>query len=178
MRPATVLIIGSNGDGFPELTAKFVRNVVVIDPDETVVDDLYRSAKKHNITLLPLVMDIRRPTPGCGVCYKEWPPATERISCDLVCALDLIHDLVFQRGLIFDQIAEIISAFSKKWLLVEFVTHRSKRIRNSRLAGHFEWYTLDNFMHSLRKQFALVIVHEAYRDERFLLLCEKRSKKA
>jgi hypothetical protein len=173
LRPATALVIGSNGDGCPELAARFVRDVAVIAPDDAVVDQQYRVAKRHNLAILPLVIDIRHPSPGLGVRNREYAPATERLACELVCALDVVHRLVFQRYLTFDQIAGMLSDFATRWLIVEFVSPNSAEARRWGTDEFFSWYSLQNFIESLRRHFSSVKIHQTERDERFLLLCAK-----
>jgi hypothetical protein len=137
------------------------------------VTQLYRETKTTGLPILPLVMDIRNPSPGRGVCNETFAAASERLSCEMVVALDLVHRLVIKRRLNFDQIAASFSAFSAKWLVVEFAPGDDPEVRDSWSDDHRDWYTLEGFKVSLGKHYRTIRVVRSSPEPRVLLICAK-----
>ena len=80
---------------------------------------VYREAR-GNTRILPLVMDFTKPTPSIGFGGHYSMAASERFSCEMVLAYDLVHRLMFERYLNCGQIAEGLAAFTTRWAVVEF----------------------------------------------------------
>jgi hypothetical protein len=172
LRPNSVLDIGSNRGWYSQFAAVRGSKVVAFDVDEACVTRLYYDAKKTCLPILPLVMDFRNPSPGYGLCNRWLPPAIERFTCDMVLALALVHHLVFKQHLHFEQIVEGLFAFSKRWLLVEFIPRDDRYVREWWSERYF-WYTFDNFVGFLKKRFHDVRILPSFPELRLLLLCEK-----
>jgi hypothetical protein len=96
----------------------------------------------------------------------------DRLRCDMVLALGLIHHLVFEQRLNFDLIARGLSAFARKCLAVEFIGHEDPYVRE-RLNGQFSWYNLENFLTVLRREFREVKKFPSDGEHRWVLLCER-----
>ena len=143
-----------------------------LDVDDRRVAHCYRKARENNLPILPLVMDIRYPSPGHGTCNKVIAPALERFPCDMMLALSLLHHLVFDQHLTFEQVSDTFAALSKRWLLVEFTSRKAREVRE-RWSGWHSWYTLENFIDALTKRFRSVRIMENQPKPRVLLLCEK-----
>jgi hypothetical protein len=88
----------------------------------------------------------------------------------MVIALTLIYQIIFKRRLNFDQIVEGLALFSKRWLVVEFVPPEED-VRQW-WSQTFSWYTLDNFICTLRRRFHTVSILPSHPKPR-VLLCEK-----
>jgi SAM-dependent methyltransferase len=172
LRPATVLDIGCNRGWYSQLAALLGSRVVALDIDEKHVTHCYREARENNLTILPLVMDIRFPSPGQGACNQVIAPALQRFPCDMVLALSLVHHLVLDQHLTFEQVSDSFAAFSKRWLLVEFPSSKAPEVRE-RWSDWHSWYTLKNFINALMKRFRSVRVMENQTKSHVLLLCEK-----
>jgi SAM-dependent methyltransferase len=171
LRPATVLDVGSNRGWYAQLAASLGSTVVGLDIDETCVSRLYADAKTSQANILPLVMSFLKPSPGYGL--NQWfAPASERLSCDLVLGLAIVHHLVFKSRLFFDQIVAGLSIFSKRWLLVEFIPREDKYVAEW-YDDSFAWYTLDNFQAELRKVYCSIRIVPSFHEPRLLLLCER-----
>jgi hypothetical protein len=123
------------------------------------------------VAVLPLIMDIRDPSPARGLCGELCPPAWERLNCDLVLALAMVHHLALRSRLTFDHLVRLLKRFSKCYLLVEFVTaedYMGKELRRD----DDNWYTSDNFQSALRRHFRVVQQFPSDSDTRELYLCE------
>jgi SAM-dependent methyltransferase len=172
IKPRSVLDIGSNRGWFSQLAAYSGSLVVAFDTDESCITSLYRNAKANELYILPLLMDFTCPSPGYGVVNQLSSPATERLRCDLVLALALVHHLVFKKYMNFEQIASALDTFSSRWLLVEFVPREDKYVREW-WSERYSWYQLDNFIGALKKHYREVSILPSDPDPRVLLLCEK-----
>ncbi|HLG37188.1 MAG TPA: class I SAM-dependent methyltransferase [Nitrososphaera sp.] len=194
-QPRTLLDIGCNTGWFSVLAANLGCQVVAVDMDEACVNSLYDRAKREGLPILPLVMDVTKPTPDVWpLAYDSEPPlsliggnyplllsADKRLRCDMVLALALVHHLALGQGLSFNEIARRLSDFTKKYLLVEFVAREDQLIvgepsffsafnANPR---QFDWYTLDNFLQELRGYFRQVEITEPCAGSRVILICTK-----
>lgn len=194
-RPHTLLDIGSNTGWFSVLAARLGSSVVAIDTDEACAELLYDRAKERGLCILPLVMDIAKPTPDVfPLAYENEPSlcliggefplmlsAHKRLKCDMVLALAIVHHLALGQGLRFQQIAKILSAFTDKYLLIEFVARDDPLIVSEPTffpafnAGQyrFDWYTLDSFLQELSKYFRRVEIRKSHPESRVILICGK-----
>jgi 23S rRNA U2552 (ribose-2'-O)-methylase RlmE/FtsJ len=169
IRPDSVLDIGSNRGWYSQLAVSLGTNkVVAFDTDETAVNRLYDDIKSQNAAILPLVMDFRDPTPAnqIAVC------AADRLRCDLVLALAVVHHLVFKHFLRFDHIVTNLVPFTKRTLVVEFIPKEDQFVRQW-WSPRYHWYTLENFIGELRRHFRSVSVYPSDPKPRVLLVCEK-----
>ena len=174
LQPATVLLMGNNhSDGtYAKLAAKSSQ-VVFFSPNEARVTQIYSDSKQDRLSILPLLINYASPSYDLS---NDWfVPASDRLKCDLVIAVEAIDWLVFRQYLPFDRIAERLARFCDRWLLVEFVTPQT--IDTASLSPDFQWifswYSLDNFIAALSKKFDRVDVIDRYSQGNILLLCSK-----
>jgi 2-polyprenyl-3-methyl-5-hydroxy-6-metoxy-1,4-benzoquinol methylase len=172
LQPSSVLDIGSNTGWYSQMAARKGKTVISFDTDEICVNQLYYGAKQNQLNIMPLVMDFRSPSPGYGPCNRWLLPATERLPCDLVIALAVVHHLVSKQYLNFEQISQTLNSFAKKWVLVEFMPPEDEWVRDW-LTPEFSWYTLENFVSSMRRFFPNVEILDSYPLPRKLLLFTK-----
>ena len=119
LRPRSVLDIASPGGSGAKLAARAEIPSVYFESDSACVTRVYREAR-GNPRILPLVMDFTKPTPSIGFGSHYSMAASERFQCEMVLAYDLIHQLMFERYLNCEQIAEGLAAFTTRWAVVEF----------------------------------------------------------
>ncbi|MCP4348113.1 MAG: hypothetical protein GY795_21635 [Desulfobacterales bacterium] len=171
IRPSSVLNIGRNihGTDIPLLAARYGSQVVAVNPDETNVRNLYAVAKRNCFPVLPLQINFF--SPSYDLSNYWFKPASERLRCDLVLALDLINQLVIEEYR-FDLIAQRLSALSNHWLLVDFTPNNDWESNIVKTARE-SWYTLDSLMNELAKWFRSVNKISSQSEHRVLLLCEK-----
>lgn len=172
LQPNSTLDLGSNTGWYSKLAALLGSKVVAFDIDENCVTQLYDDASKEKLPILPLIMDFTKPTPDRGLSSHWAIAATKRFQCDLVLALALVHHIVLERRLNFDQIVEGLALFSKRWVVVEFIPREDQDV-GELWSPRISWYTLDNFINALRKRFSTVSIMPSHPEPRVLLLCEK-----
>lgn len=172
LQPNSVLDIGCGTGWYSKLAAIKGSKVIAFDTNEACVTQLYYDACKNKLPILPLIMDFSKPTPSRGL-SKHWAiAAKERLQCDMVLALAVVHQIVLERRLNFVQIAKGLAQFSQRWVVVEFIPREDTEVVKQWSEKLF-WYTLDNFYNALKKQFRSVITMPSHPEPRVLLLCEK-----
>ena len=147
--------IYSNTSEYSSLAAGAGSKVVSFHADDDLVTQAYLRFAAINADVLPLVMDFRNPSPGYGICNKFAAPATARLACDMVLALDCIPHFVFNYRLGLSQIAAGLAAFAKKWVLVAFDPAQDK-LQQDGYAEYFAWYRVENFTKALQNVFPRV----------------------
>jgi len=172
LKPVSVLDVRCQDGSHAIAAARIGSNVVAFSSDEGDVARLYQKARTLNLPILPLLMDFTKPTPVRGLGSHWAIAATERLRCDMVLALDLVHHIVRERRLNFEHISEGLALFAKRWALVEFASPGDRDVDSS-WTERFPNYTLDSFLHSLRKRFREVTVHPSSDRPRVLILCKK-----
>lgn len=172
LKPATVLDLGCDRGDYSQLAAALGIQVVAIDRDETKITQCYQNAAKHHLPVFPVIMNIRDPSPGHGVCNRLVSSAFERLDCELVLALGLVHHLVFEQFVTLEQIAETLALFSRKWLLVEFFSEQDGEITTANL-DNYGSYNLANFRNILHQWFTYIKTMPSDQESRILLLCQK-----
>jgi len=170
-RPTTVLDIGATRGWYAQLAARHGASVVAIDTDSTCVSRLYADALAQSLSVLPLIMDVRDPSPARGLCGELCPAAWERLNCDLVLALAMVHQLALRSRLTFDHVVRLLKRFSKRYLLVEFVTVEDYMAKEL-MRAEDGWYTSHNFQSTLRQHFRRVQQFPSNADTRELYFCE------
>jgi len=178
LKPKSVLDIDSDQGWYAQLAAHCGSQVVAFDDDEACVQKLYNDAKKNNLSILPLAIDWTAMDAYLNSEFISSPD--QRLQCDLVICLTIVHHLIFQRKLGFDKMFNQLFKFSKRWLLVEFIPYSELKevipVNNYKAMEWWEnnsWYTLEEFIDVLKSEFAEVHVFPSYPDSRCLLLCDK-----
>jgi SAM-dependent methyltransferase len=172
LKPQSVLDVGCNRGWYSLLASHLGCQVVAFDNDEPSVTKLYLDGKENGLSIFPLIMDFTSPSPGYGLCNQSLAPANDRLRCDMVMALGLVHHLVFKRQLDFDQIVPGLSTLSKRWLLLEFIPREDHYVREW-WSEKYSWYKLDKLIDTLRRHFCHVRILPSYPEPRTLLLCSK-----
>lgn len=119
LHPTTILDVGCGSGQYALLAALSGAQVVAVDKDERQVTRCYQAAKAQNLSVLPLVMDIRYPSAAQGTNQPVLVAAKERLACELVMVIDILPHLLFEQYLTLAQAVDAIAFFSTRWLLVE-----------------------------------------------------------
>lgn len=194
-KPASVLDLGSNTGWFSMLAAKLGSKVVAVDLDEASIDRLFADARRENADILPLVANLVRPLPSLDAKVfadepsltriGEGPPVilqpNDRLKCEMVMALAIVHHLALGQSHPFDDIARILGGLATKYLCVEFVELNDPMIVGERgffpsynaNPGSFTWYSKENFISALRFQFDQIEEVPSHPESRTLLLCQR-----
>jgi SAM-dependent methyltransferase len=174
LNPDSVLDIGCNRGVFSLMAAEAGADVIALDSDHGCATRLYEIARDKRLRILPLVFDVLNPSPGIGWRAVQYPPARERLRCDMVFALALLHHLVFTGGQDFDRVVQSIKDFQKKWCIIEYIdpSDPMTQFLPRRPTLDYGWYTFDNFLDALQRNYTTVTVLKKLSDTRTLLLAE------
>jgi len=181
-RPARVLDLGANTGRFSELAAAQGASVVAIDSDPVVVGALWRSARAKGAGILPLVVDIARPTPAIGWRNRECPSFLERCQghFDAVLMLALVHHLVVTERIPLAEVVALAADLTTDLAIVEFVGPEDPMFRRL-LRGRerlYEGITEPAFEVCVRERFEVVRRQPLEGTARSIYLLRKRNLQA
>lgn len=172
LAPGSLLDVGGNKGWYAELGASMGYRAVSFDTDDASVCDLYQRVRLQRVPILPLLLDFLYPTPPYSIGLGK-ASALERLRSDVTLVLALVHHLVFEQGVHFEPIARIISEYTRKNAIVEFPPREDIYVKEWIQPTH-NWYTLDNFVATLRRYFPSIEVHDSWPTPRKLILCSRQ----
>jgi hypothetical protein len=175
LRISDAIDIGSNDGYFSNLLNHKGINVVAIDNDAPSVNRLFLQCKKESLNILPLVVDISSPTPATGFQNLERSSFLQRVNCELILALALVHHLVIGKNIPLEMLAAFFSSHTK-WLLIEFVPKQDPKVA-AMLATRedvFPDYHQQHFESTLALYFDLVNKEPVGSTSRIIYLYKKR----
>jgi hypothetical protein len=173
LKPQTIFMAGCGREWYTRVAASSGANVIAIDRAERKVHACYAGAKRDALSVHPLVMNFCFPTPGFGIANASLPPATERLACDVVVALNLVHHLVLEQARTFEQVVEGLASFTTRWAVVEFALPHDLEVSPG-LGPQKSWYSLESFLSALRQRFRVQRVASSHPDSRVIVVCEKK----
>ncbi len=193
--PQSVLDLGSNTGWFSMLAAKLGSSVVAVDLDEASIDRLFGEARRENLDILPLVANLASPLPPLYPReYEDEPPVSliggaapvisspvERLRCEMVIALAIVHHLALGQGHSFGDIAGMLDRLATRYLCVEFVDLNDAMITSdpgffpayNEEREAFGWYSKENFREALLAHFDSVHELASHPATRTLLVCQR-----
>ncbi len=121
--PQSLLDVGCNTGHFSLIAARTGSRVVAIDYDPVVIGSLWRKAYAERLPVLPLVVNLARPTPGMGWLNSECPSFLDRAqgSFDAVFMLAVVHHMLVTERVPLSHIVEIAAELTTDLLVIEFV---------------------------------------------------------
>ncbi|MGO9259638.1 MAG: class I SAM-dependent methyltransferase [Bryobacteraceae bacterium] len=176
--PRRVLDVGCNTGHFSALAAKSGAAVVAIDYDPVVAGSVWRNARAEKLNILPLVVNLTRPTPSTGWRNREWPSFLDRArgAFDGVLMLAVIHHMLVTERVPLAEIMEVAAELTTKILIVEFISPEDsmfRRLTRGRDELHKD-LTVGLFEECCRRHFDIVRVQHVENSTRWLYLLKKR----
>lgn len=146
----SALDLGANDGYFSKILAAKTQ-VIAIDDDGASINKLYADSIRN---ILPLIVDISNPSPAIGFNNKERASFHERIKCEMVVALAVIHHLVIGKNLSLDMLAAYFSSICAQ-LIIEWVPREDEKVQQmlSTRKDVFTGYTEENFVMYFGKYF-------------------------
>lgn len=174
MNVQTAFDAGANEGGFSFLLAEKGIRTISADFDHYSINNLYKELKTKGIKdIHPVVADLSNPSPAMGVNNQERASLLERVNCDLVLALALIHHLAIGKNIDFEKIAGLFSSLGKN-LIIEFVPKTDEKIKL--MLQHkpdiYNWYTKDAFLAAFGLRYKIIEEKEIGISGRTLYLME------
>lgn len=123
LHPARLLDVGCNTGSYSRLAAQLGSEVVAIDSDPKVVGHLWTKARAENLNILPLVIDITRPSPGMGwrnlECESFLSRCERRFDCMVM--LGIIHHLLVTERIPLESILDLAADLTIDSLIIEYI---------------------------------------------------------
>lgn len=168
--------LGANTGIFSKLLAPNFELVLAADYDALAVEKNVLNPGAENI--LPLVLNIARPTPAYGWDCAERPSFIERCQADLLMALALVHHLRFTAGIPFAQMARCFARLlaPRGRAIVEFVPREDSQVQRLLAARDdiFEDYDREHFLRAFESNgFTLIKSQPIAESAREMFLFEK-----
>jgi len=175
LKPKRALDLGTNTGYFSFIAEKYCENTIALDSDDLCIDILDNATEKERKNINPLVMNLTETTSNIGVLNKEYQSIYIRAKSDLVAALALIHHLYISNNLNFLLICEMLSMYTSKYVIVEFIPKSDSKVvlLMTGKSKDFNDYTIDNFTDSISTRFNIkkqIVLNDS---ERILFLLEK-----
>jgi SAM-dependent methyltransferase len=121
--PKRVLDVGCNTGFFSSLAARAGASVVAIDYDPVVVGDVWRGARDAKLDILPLVVNLTRPSPGSGWRNAECAPFLDRArgKFDGVLMLAVVHHMLVTERIPLPEIIRLAAEITTDLAIIEFI---------------------------------------------------------
>lgn len=160
LAPRAVLDVGCNTGVFAEAAAEAGARVVAVDRDPVVVGLTWRRASQAHRDVLPLVVDLARPTPALGWKNLECRSFLDRArgAFDGVLMLALLHHLAVTDRVPVEEVAALAWELSPRFVVVEFVPREDpmfRRLVRGREALFEDW-TRERFERAFQRWFDVV----------------------
>jgi SAM-dependent methyltransferase len=127
----SVLDVGCNTGHFSAIAARLGASVVAIDYDPVVLGDVWRNARAEKLNILPLAVNLTRPSPGTGWRNQECPSFLDRArgQFDCVLMLAVIHHMLVTERVPLEDIVGLASELTTDLLIIEFIAPEDSMFR-------------------------------------------------
>ena len=175
IKPESVADFGANTGEFSKLAATQNIKVIATDFDAFCINTLYKEIKKNSEkNILPLVLDLSKPSPAIGVNNDERDSFIHRTQVDLALALAMVHHLAIGKNISLGKIADFFKPVCN-YLIIEFVPKTDEKIllmlRNKE--DIYSQYTEENFRIQFQNHFNIQEKIMIAGSERTLYLMKK-----
>lgn len=167
LKPRKVLDVGCNTGHFSFLAAKADAEVVAIDNDSEVVGKTLETAKIEGLKVLPLVVDITRPSPFVGWENGECDSFLDRSKdyFDMVMMFAVAHHMMVTERIPLKRILSLISKITTSHLIIEYIPPDDPMFRKiARGRDHLFSYLTKNFFEETCSQYFRIIKSEQMKD--------------
>jgi SAM-dependent methyltransferase len=168
----TVIDIGCNYGLHSEMCADLGKRVVAVDIEETCLNDLYMRTVQSRKDILPLYTDFMWPVGESGL-MNTFAAVHDRLQCDIVIVMALIHHIAFKYYASFDAIARNIGRFTRRRAIVEFVPADDWHVARWS-PERLPWYTMEKFIAAMLTYFQTYTVVPSAPHPRKILIFENK----
>lgn len=176
-RPKRVLDVGCNTGHFSAIAAKGGAYVVAIDYDSVVVGDVWHNARAQGLAILPLVVNLTRPSPAVGWRNKECLSFLDRSrgAFDAVLMLAVIHHMLVNERIPLLEIVDLAAELTTDLCVIEFIAPDDSMFRRITRGRDdlFKTLTLQLFEATCQRRFTIVRSRRLGQANRWLYLLRK-----
>ena len=174
-----VLDVGCNTGHFSAIAARSGAKVVGLDYDPVVLGDVWRNARAQKLDILPLAVNVTRPSPGTGWRNEECASFLDRArgKFDAVLMLAVIHHMLVTERVPLADIIDLAAEMTTNILVIEFVAPDDtmfQRLTRGRDELHKD-LTPAVFEAQCARHFEIVRVQHVEGSTRWLYLLRKRA---
>jgi predicted nicotinamide N-methyase len=176
-QPDTVIDLGANTGMFSLIAANHAKHVIALEYDDTCVDRIENDITQKKIgTLTALVGDLTEVSPALGLLNQEYLSLISRARSEMAMGLALIHHLCIAKNLSMEHVAEMMTQFSTKYAIVEFIPKEDSKVQFllKDRADIFSGYNERHFVACFEKWFDVKGSHECSQSKRTLYFFRKR----
>ena len=175
--PTRVLDIGCNTGYFSAIAAKSGASVVAIDYDPVVVSNVWHNARAEGLNILPLTVNLTRPTPSVGWRNRESPSFLDRAhgAFDAVLMLAVIHHMLVSERIPLPEIIDLAAELTTDLCVIEFIAPNDSMFRRIARGRDdlFNTLTTESFEETCRRHFKIIRVQRLKEANRWLYLLRK-----
>jgi SAM-dependent methyltransferase len=177
----SVLDVGCNTGHFSAIAARAGARVVSLDYDPVVLGEVWRAARAEKLNILPLVVNLTRPSPGVGWRNQECASFLDRARgrFDAVLMLAVIHHMLVTERVPLADIIDLAAELTTNLLVIEFIAPEDsmfQRLVRGREELHKD-LTAEVFEKLCARHFEIVRVQHVENTARSLYLLRKRTAK-
>jgi SAM-dependent methyltransferase len=177
--PKTILDVGCNTGYFSLMAARAGASVVAIDYDPVVAGQVWHDARAERLDVLPLVVNLARPSPGVGWRNGECPAFLDRARgrFDAVFMLAVVHHMLVSERVPLPRILELAAELTRDLLIIEFIEPNDsmfRRLTRGRDELHSD-LNVTMFETACRQHFDILRSQSIPGGARFLYLLRKKS---
>jgi SAM-dependent methyltransferase len=178
----TVLDVGANEGHFSFLAARTGASVVAIDSDPAVAGRIWKRATAEKLDVLPLVVNLARPTPAMGWRNRECASFLNRAApregrgFDAVLMLAVLHHLLVSERIPLEDLLAQAAELTRGYAVIEFIAPEDpmfQRIVRGREGLHAD-LTVERFERAARAHFDVVRSERIDGLHRWLYLLRRR----
>ncbi|MGE3507845.1 MAG: hypothetical protein AB7N65_03065 [Vicinamibacterales bacterium] len=147
----SLLDLGTNRGLHSEMAASLGKRVVACDIEEGCLNDLYLRTRASRVDVLPLYHDFLWPIGTSGI-LNSIPAAEDRLACDTLLMMAVVHHLAFKLHVSFEAMARGIARLARHRAVVEFVPPDDEHVARWS-PERLPWYGLDRFVAAMRRHF-------------------------
>lgn len=166
LNPESVLDMGANKGAYSFIVENLGCKVVAFDREAYCVDQIYTKSQNLEKKVLPLKMDFLRPTPETGL-GLTMGTSFDRLECDVTLVLGMVHHLVLHQGVRYSLIADIVSRYSRKAAIIEYIDPTDEHIKNWNIISEYNKQIL---IDEMQNKYLMLVSEQKISESRSILI--------